>query len=443
VKYWANAPITSWLVLASSLVVCFGLWQWADHVLAPASTARAVAQGRPIGNNSDLYPAWLTAREVLLWGKHPYTAELTAEIQRGFYGRELDPRNSSDPKNVQAFVYPLYVVFLLAPTVNLPFSAVAQACHWLSLVSIASSVPLWMYAIGFRPRSLFTVSAMVLSVSNFPAVLESRQHNLSALALLLLAGGMAATVRHWFVLSGFLLALSTIKPQLSGLLILWTLLWAVSDWTKRGRVVWSFASTFLTLIAGATAISPHWMTGFWTAARLYRSYGWGPSVFQAMLPPVLAIPVMALLVLVVGIVGWKSRRTQPGSTQFAWTLALLVTVTVTLATQAAHYQPLLIPALLVLVASIDAICKSGFLVRTLAKGTFACLFWQWGTAFGLAICSMFLPVSRLRTAAELPMYTLLALPILTLLVVGAAFSTRLPWEIIRSSESAVALPRVS
>jgi hypothetical protein len=116
---------------------------------------------------------------------------------------------------------------------------------------------------------------------------------------------------------------------------------------------------------------------------------------------------------------------------------------VTLATQAAHYQPLLIPALLVLVASIDAICKSGFLVRTLAKGTFACLFWQWGTAFGLAICSMFLPVSRLRTAAELPMYTLLALPILTLLVVGAAFSTRLPWETDRSSQSAVALPRVS
>jgi hypothetical protein len=102
----------------------------------------------------------------------------------------------------------------------------------------------------------------------------------------------------------------------------------------------------------------------------------------------------------------------------AWALALLATVTVSLTTRA--YQPLLFPALLVLVASANAIRKTSFLVRTLAKGILACLLWQWGTALGLGFCSMFEPPSRLQNVAELPMYTLLALPALTLLVVVGA-----------------------
>jgi hypothetical protein len=423
VKHSANTRTASWLVLAASLLVCFGVWRWAGNVLVPVYTARALARGRPIGNNSDLYPVWLTAREVLLQGRTPYSPQLTADIQKGFYGRELDPGNPSDPKNLQAFVYPLYVVFLLAPTVTLPFATVVEAFRWLLLVCTASTVPLWMVAIEFRPGRLFAASAMVLAVSNFPVVLEDRQQNLSALVVLLLAGSIAATVRQWLPLSGFLLALSTIKPQLSGLLVLWMLLWAVSDWKERGHLVWSFVATFLSLVAAATAISPNWMAGFWSAARAYRSYGMGPSIFQVLLRPILAISVIAALVIFGGVVCWKWRKAQPGSTQFTWTLALLVTVTVTLATPAAHYQLLLIPALLVLAASANAIRRTGFLVRTMAKGTFACLLWQWGTALGLALCSMFEPASRLQSVAEFPMYTLLALPLLALfVVVGAVLS---------------------
>jgi len=418
VNYLSKPRSISWLVLAASVLVCFGMWRWAGHVLVPVYTARAIARGRPIGNNSDLYPVWLTAREVLLQGKTPYSAQLTGDIQKGFYGRELDPKNPADPKDLQAFAYPLYVVFLLAPTVTLPFATVVEAFRWLLLICTSLAVPLWMSAIGFRPGWLLTASAMVLAVSNFSAVVQDRQQNLSALVVLLLAGSIAATVRHWLSLSGFLLALSTIKPQLSGLLILWMLLWAVSRWEERRRMVISFGATLVSLLAAATSISPHWIPGFLAAVRAYRSYAMGPSVFRAMLPPVLATLVMTVLMVFAGAFGWKWRNAQPGSTQFAWALALLATVTVSLTTRA--YQPLLFPALLVLVASANAIRKTSFLVRTLAKGILACLLWQWGTALGLAFCSMFEPPSRLQNVAELPMYTLFALPALTLLVVVGA-----------------------
>lgn len=418
-----NASTKYWLVLAASLLASFGIWRWADRVLVPAYTANAVARGRPIGNNSDLYPLWLTSKEVLLQGRTPYSPQLTKDIQEGFYGRELEPRNPSDPTDRQAFVYPLYVVFLLAPTVTLPFATAVEIFRWLLQLCIASTVPLWMCAIGFRPRWILTASTIVLAVSNFPAVLEDRQQNISALVVVLLAAAIAATVRHWFTLSGFLLALSTVKPQLSWLLIAWMLLWAVSDWKVRGRLVWGFVATFLGLFAAATAISRNWMEGFWAAVRAYRSYGMGPSIFQSMLPPILAIPVIATLLVFAGFVCWKWRRAQPGSTQFAWTLALLATVTVTLTTQAAHYQFLLLPALLLLVTSFDAIRGMGMLVRALTKATFACLLWQWAAALGLALWSMFEPGSRLQSVAGLPIYTLLALPVLALFaVVGAVLS---------------------
>ncbi|HXM60864.1 MAG TPA: hypothetical protein VN950_08385 [Terriglobales bacterium] len=418
-----RASALSWFVLAASLAFCFGVWRWANHVLVPVFTANALARGRPIGNNSDLYPVWLTSGKVLLHGRTPYTAELTGEIQEGFYGRQLDPGNSADPTDLQAFVYPLYVVFLLAPFVTLPFATVMEIFRWVLLLCAAASVPLWMYAIGFRPGRLFTASAVILAVSNFPAVLEDRQQNLSAVIVLLLACSVAATVRHWLILSGFLLALSTIKPQLSGILIGWMLLWAFSNWKERGQLVWSFGAALVALLAAATAISPHWMEGFWSAVRAYRSYGLGASIFQEMLPPILAIPVIAILLMFMGIVCWKWRRAQAASTQFSWTLALLVTVTVTLTTQAAHYQLLLIPAVLVLAASIDAIRRLNLLVRALTKSAWACLFWQWGAALGLALISMFEPVFRLRAVAELPMYTLLAFPVLILLaIVGVILS---------------------
>ena len=131
-----------WLVLAISLVVCFGWWRWAEAILVPSNTFFANAKGIPIGNNSDLYPRWLGAREALLNHRDPYSVEVTREIQRGFYGRYLDSANPSDPKDQAAFAYPLYVIFLLAPFVHLPFQLVLEIFGWIGLLSLAACVPL-------------------------------------------------------------------------------------------------------------------------------------------------------------------------------------------------------------------------------------------------------------------------------------------------------------
>src|SRR6478735_3389991 len=125
-------------------LLCAGsMWFYVQEVLIPYQKADAAAHGRPRGNLSDLYPRWLGARELLLRHRNPYSAEVTADIQRGYWGRTLDSNNPNDPKDEMRFAYPLYVVFLLAPTVTLPFETVQRLYLFIAIPLTILSVWLW------------------------------------------------------------------------------------------------------------------------------------------------------------------------------------------------------------------------------------------------------------------------------------------------------------
>ena len=377
-----------------------------------------------MGNNSDLYPRWLGAREMLLHGRDPYGAGVTREIQTGFYGRPLDPQNPSDPTARESFVYPLYVVFLLAPTVTWSFHTVAEVVRWLLLASIACSVPLWMVALKIRPRWPLMIAATLLALGSYPAVEEYFQQNLTALVIFFLAAAAAAASRNWLTLSGFLLALATVKPDTTGLVILWFLLWVTGNWKQRNRLFWSFTVTMAALLISTEAMSPGWISRFAAAVREYPAYGTDPNILQVLLRTQLAEflgPV--LIILLIGIC-WRWRKAAPDSKQFGRALAWVAAVTlVVLPKLAAYNQLLLIPALLVLARGYSRFPSTGFLRRTMTKGAFACQIWQWLAATALSVCSLLFSAARLRAVAEAPMYTLLALPPLTLL---AVFSCSLP-----------------
>ena len=404
-----------WLVLSLSLIVSFGVWHWVKVILAPAYTARILAEKRPIGNNSDLYPRWLGAREMLLHRRNPYGADLTREIQTGFYGRPLDAQNPRDPTARESFVYPLYVAFLLAPTVNLPFSTAAEIFRWLLLASIAFSVPLWMYALRLRFRWPLILAGTLLAVSSYPAAEEYFQQNLAALVIFFLAAAAAAAANNRLTLSGFLLALATVKPDTSSLVVLWFLLWATGRWKERKRLFWSFTVTMVSLLIASEAMLPGWFFQFVAAVREYPTYGTDPSILRVLLPAWLAGWFGVALIVLLAIFCWRWRKAAPASDYFGWALALVVSVTlVVLPKLAAYNQLLLIPALLMLAGQYGNRGKASLLARAMTKGAFACQIWQWLAATALSICSILLPLTEFRAIAEAPLYTLLALPPLTL-----------------------------
>jgi hypothetical protein len=280
---------------------------------------------------------------------------------------------------------------------------------------------------------------MVLVVSSVPAVMEFRMQNLAVLVIFFLAAAAAATVRNWLSLSGFLLALATTKPDISGLMIVWFLLWATGCWPERKRLVWSFLGTMAALFIAAEIVSPHWFGRFLGAVLEYPKYGGDPSILQLFLPSFLAKLTAGALLCLLCVLCWKWKKAPAGNEQFGWALAWVASVTMAvLPKQAAYNQSLLIPPLLVLLAHREVILKGHLFPRALGKGVIACLVWQWGTALILGLGSLLVSPSRLQIAAGVPEYTLLALPPLTLLAVvattflgensrtpGAALSTRL------------------
>src|ERR1035437_3484234 len=136
--------------LALAGVASASTWFYMDRILRAQQIADAAAHSRPRGNLSDLYPRWLGARELLRRGRNPYSAEITREIQQGYYGRPLDPARPDDPKDQQGFAYPPYVVFLLAPAVDLPFELVQKGFRWLLVVLAAATVLLWLRVLRWK-----------------------------------------------------------------------------------------------------------------------------------------------------------------------------------------------------------------------------------------------------------------------------------------------------
>jgi len=413
-------PAIPWLVLFTSLVISFGFWRWAESVLVPANTQVVEASHQPIGNNSDLYPQWLAARELLLHHRNPYSQAVTSEIQSGFYGRPLRPSDPSEPRDREAFVYPLYVIFLLAPTVNLPFAISAEIFRGLLLLCIAASVPLWLSAMRLQFPPVLTIALMFLSVSTLAAFYEYHQDNLTPLVALMLAGAIFAAARNWFSLGGLLLALSSIKPQLSGWFVAFVLLWAASNWKHAKRLVIAFTFALAAFWFASDALLPHWERGFLGAMRDYSRYGTDFSILQVLLPGWLAKLAALSLVIALAYVCWRRRHAEIGTDEFNSGLAWTVSVTLAILPKLAAYnQVLLFPALLFFMLRWRSISRAGRLARALVKGAFACLLWPWSAALVLAVLSFLIPPQRLEQFAHVPEYTSLALVPVTLMAVIA------------------------
>ena len=123
------SPARQFVVVALALLAWASMWFYVQRIVVPHQEKEAAEREQPRGNLSDLYPRWLGSRELLLRGRDPYSREVTLEIQEGYWGRQLDPARPNDPKDQQGFAYPVYVVFLLAPTVHLDFAVEIGRAH--------------------------------------------------------------------------------------------------------------------------------------------------------------------------------------------------------------------------------------------------------------------------------------------------------------------------
>jgi len=411
-------------MLALSCLMAAAMWVWVQKIAIPHQMAESAELGTPRGNLSDLYPRWLGARELLLHHRDPYAADITREIQIGYYGRLLDPTRPHDPKDQQAFAYPVYVVFLLAPIIGLEFLAVQKLLFWILAAMIAASVPLWMDALRWRASFATKLTWIVLALGCFPAIQGIKLQQLSVVVAALLAACMSLLSRRKLVLAGILLSITTIKPQLAALPVVWLCIWVLGDWRSRRRALFSFGFTMAVLVIGGELILPGWIGEFRHALAAYYQYtGGGNSILDVALTPLPGRIATAIAIAAFVIVTWQVRREPETSAAFQWTMSLSLAITLAVIPMFAPYnQLLLLPGLMVIVRVLSQTWKRSRLARFFVVVTAVAVLEPFASAAGLVVALLFLPAQTVQKGWGLPFYPSLAIPltILALLWISKA-----------------------
>jgi hypothetical protein len=404
-----------------SVLAAASMWFYVDQVLVVYQRADAAAHQRPRGNLSDLYPRWLGARELLLHHRNPYGDDITVEIQKGYYGRALDSTRPNDPRDQEGFAYPVYVVFLLAPFIAVPFPMLMAAFYWLLAILTAGSVWLWLRALQLRLPLIDVATCVLFTLGSFSAVQGIKLQQLSRLVAALLAVSTAATVAGSLFVGGGLLALATIKPQLAWPLVVWLLLWAVSDWRARRKLVFGFALVMASLLTGAELILPGWWRIFAGAIARYHQYTQNQSVIEVILNESFGSPAVARiggrLLAAVAILGcaatlWKLRLERADTSGFASGTALVLALTVLVVPMYAPYnQVLLLPTIFLLVRE-RASSFSQSRARRLAYliGVFL-VGWQWVASLCLMVVYLLFSRPLALKGWQWPFFATFALPV--------------------------------
>jgi Glycosyltransferase family 87 len=401
--------------LATGFLICTGMWLYVDKVLISHQETEARVRGIPRGNLSDLYPSWLASRELLLHHRDPYTPETTREIQAGYYGRAIDATRPNDPANEQAFAYPVYVAFLLAPTVKLPFSEVQVIFRWLLAGLTALSVTLWLGVMGLRQSWTSATVLMLLVFGTFPVVQGIKLQQLSLLVAALVAGAVFSIVRGRLTLAGVLMALAMIKPQLTFLVAAWLLLWSLSRLQLRWKFAVSFTVSLLALVIGGEVLLRGWIHEFYIAVLRYRKYAVGPSLLGELTTPTFGVLLTVAALILAAIICWRARNSWASDRDFFWTTSLVLAVTVVVIPTIAPYnQPLLIPgAFLVALRWAGEygsdVLRTNLLIRVFRGVTAICLAWQWISATVLAAASFF--SSKVQEFWRLPLWASILTPV--------------------------------
>ena len=373
------------VVWAAFFALAAGMVYYYEGILIPLRQKEFGVGGTARGNWSDLYPRWLGTRELLLHHRNPYSLQVTQEIQQGFYGRVIDLRKSTDPKDPQAFAYPVYVIFVLAPLILFTFDSVRIAFTVILILLTVGSVVLWIRALGVELQKRAIVLAIVATLSSYAVMDGLHLQQMTLLVAGLVAVSLAALASGRLFWAGVTLAFATIKPQLVLLIAVFLLIWTLGAWASRKWFAIGLVATIAVLFAGSELILPGWLRAWRVGIEAYRGYV-KPSLLHALFGQRGALVAGAIAILFCGAVFWKIRKEGPGSHGFNVALSLAIVTTVLLLPNAGggkYNQVLLVPAVICACVSGRNKRKGVGISRVTRLLAANLLVWQWIWAVGV------------------------------------------------------------
>jgi hypothetical protein len=382
-------------------------------------TAEGLGNGYLFGN--DFYQVWLTSRQLLLIRSDPYSPEMTREIQTGLYGRPLDPTRPGDPIDRRVFPYPAFADLLFWPTAEFPFPPLRVVIVLIFTALTFASVLLWLRALDWSLSWTWRAVILLLTLCSYPVLEALFAAQLGLLVAFLLAASLLAVRRNRFLPAGFLMAITTIKPQVTMLAIVYFLIWTLYDWRARGRFFIGFFSTLALLVGASLAAMPHWIQSWTHTVLAYRHYTRPPLVTEVLTaslgsrfagPATFVLTVAAIILAI--ILAWRNRAAAYGSFAFWSTLTLLLSITTItiLPGQAVYDHVILLPGIVLLVRYRSVLLDAGRVPRLLLAIGGLVLFWPWIATFILIVLRPWIAPATFNSTAlfSLPIRTAASLP---------------------------------
>jgi Glycosyltransferase family 87 len=393
-------PALLLLLLLGSTSMLF-YWTRLPHTSPLGTNNASLIKARTL---TDLYPRWYGARELLLHHRDPYSADVTREIQLAYGGME------------QRFAYPLYVIFLVAPTVRMQFHS-AQIVFWWFLAAVTTlSLELWLSIVHLDLSPLARITLFATVLFSVPVLQGLGLLQFGLLVAALLSGTAAAIFSGHLFLAGVLLALATIKPPMCLLAVLWFLLWISGDWHRRRPLLVGFATTLTALILASEFLVPGWAFHYRGVLAAYAKYAAPTPLVGVFLPDPLSWPVAIAGLLAVALFCWRVRRQPAGSPHFIFALALVLTLTVVIIPTALppFNHLLVLPAALLILHHWTDLWLRGSLPRLVVSLLIGIATLPWLLAFIMTLALLMSIRPWSVRIMLLPLYASLALPIAAL-----------------------------
>ena len=366
--------------------------------------------GYSFGN--DLYTIWYGARAALHGHRDLYSPEIANEIQRGLYGRSIDPSRPGDPRDLRIFGYPAFTVLLFWPISLLPFEIARVVLVCIQVPLIIVTTWLWMQALSWRPDWHWAAVLCLLVLTSYPALEALYAGQVGVFVAFVLAASMVALQKGKPVLAGVMTALGMIKPHVMLLPILYLGFWTVYDWRRRRMFFVGLFPTVALLLGSALIVWPHWIQSWIEVAVRYHGYTPPPLTIQmvttlagAALRPAALLVVATLLVGSV-VLSWENRASSPLSPGFRFTFGILlsVTVVVLLPGHAVYDHLILLPGIFLLAMTWRTLPEN-WAMKAMLITALAVLLWPWLASL------LLIPIHSLLSRREFYSMAILAIPL--------------------------------
>lgn len=301
----------------------------------------------PGGN--DYLARWNGAHEWLVNGNNPYSDQVSEVAQQMIYGRKAIPSRGED---IAHFVYPLYSMIFFAPFGLLDYTL--SRALWMTLLEIVAISLTFtaLYLTGWKIKKFSLIGILLFSILWYCSTRTIILGQFSGINALLILLGILCIKKDKDQLGGFLLALSTSKPQMTYLLVIFIILWSIRS--ARHRIWISFLSSMILMIVAGWLLLPGWPIDWLRQVMNYPEYtdriGSIVSIWAGITPGIQDQLSKGLLFFFYAYMLFEWLRTKGNDVPaFLWTsyITLVITNFVAYRTATPHYVVLMAPIFMV------------------------------------------------------------------------------------------------